>query len=118
MVSRIARLDLGGFLCLEEHSKSKLAHTASINQIKKRLLAILFCMLKNNASGYPTTGTAIEIFDTMYFFMICLSRFAVFVSQLFSVRDEMEYNNPVNYANLHCPVTEYLGTGTLTLRLD
>ena len=28
------------------------------------LLAILFCILKNNASGYPATVTAIDIIDT------------------------------------------------------
>ena len=29
------------------------------------LLAILFCILKNNASGYPATGTAVDIIDTI-----------------------------------------------------
>ena len=33
------------------------------------LLAILFCILKNNARGYPATVTAIDIFDTMYLFI-------------------------------------------------
>ena len=33
------------------------------------LLAILFCILKNNASGYPATVTAVDILDTMYLFI-------------------------------------------------
>ena len=33
------------------------------------LLAILFCILKNNASGYPATATAVDIIDTMYVFI-------------------------------------------------
>ena len=34
-----------------------------------RILAILFCILKNNASGYPATVTAVDIIDTMYVFI-------------------------------------------------
>ena len=33
------------------------------------LLAILFCILKNNARGYPATVTAVDIIDTMYVFV-------------------------------------------------
>ena len=33
------------------------------------LLAILFCILKNNASGYQATVTAVDIIDTMYVFI-------------------------------------------------
>ena len=33
------------------------------------LLAILFCILKNNASGYPATATAVDIIDRMYVFI-------------------------------------------------
>ena len=33
------------------------------------LLGILFCILKNNASGYPASVTAVDIIDTMYFFI-------------------------------------------------
>ncbi len=33
------------------------------------LLAILFCILKNNARGYPATVTAVDIIDTMYVFI-------------------------------------------------
>ena len=36
------------------------------------LLAILFCILKNNASGYPATVTAVDIIDTMY---LCIDLF-------------------------------------------
>ena len=69
VVTAVAMLDHGGSLCQEEHSKSKLVYTAStINQIKT-LLAILFCILKNNASGYPATVTAVDIIDTMYVFI-------------------------------------------------
>ena len=65
------------------------------------LLAILFCILKNNARGYPATVTAVDIIDTMYVFIdlfisalsvltvgLSIILPAVLVSQLF--RDEME----------------------------
>ena len=65
-----AKLDHGGYLCLEEHSKSKLVYTASMCKINQNmLLAILFCILKNNASGYQATVTAVDIIDTMYVFI-------------------------------------------------
>ena len=32
------------------------------------LLAILFCILKNNASGYQATVTAVDIIDTLAVF--------------------------------------------------
>ena len=64
-------LDHGGYLCLEEHSKSKLVYTASmckINEIKT-CYWLFYVALKNNASGYPATVTAVDIIDTMYVFI-------------------------------------------------